>query len=305
MNDTEETIISILGTDLKRTDRRMKPSALIVDPTMQRELVPARLNKIIKEWTPVLADTITVSRRDSGQYVILDGQHRWKAAEVVADEDFEFDVRIFHHLTRQQEAALFLGLNDAKPVHPTDKWRMQVEAGDPDALRMHKLLVEEHGLNITAGVSSTSPQGFAAIGTANRIAAWPNGIDTLDETLSLIANLYPDTKGRANPYKSPIVEGIALLIHRYGRNLNRAHLAERIGLQGSNWALVLMNNANTQQGTNNGGSKAHNVAIVLTAWYNQNRPRNTPALPAWQVRRRIDSLARDREADEKFMSEID
>ena len=70
MNDTYVTPINV--TDI------------FADPTYQRPLDASRARKVADGWEPRLAGIIEVSDRGadaSPRYAVIDGQHRWAAAD--------------------------------------------------------------------------------------------------------------------------------------------------------------------------------------------------------------------------------
>src|SRR5699024_7881327 len=92
---------------------------------------------------------ITVSLREDGTKVVLDGQHSREFA--IREGDYgPYLVEAFEGLTEAEEAARFLSYNNAKPVTAVEKFGPRVASGDPLAVRIQGIL-DRIDLRVAAG----------------------------------------------------------------------------------------------------------------------------------------------------------
>ena len=86
-------------------------SEVILDPRIQRDLDTRRVEWIVRGFNSYLVNPIKVSERDGG-YHVFDGQHTLAALRILhGDEDFKVECRVYHGLTREDEARLFAQQN--------------------------------------------------------------------------------------------------------------------------------------------------------------------------------------------------
>ncbi|GFG87894.1 DUF6551 family protein [Mycolicibacter algericus] len=91
-------------------------SDVFVDTTYQRPCDPARARAMARDWNPRLAGIIEVSDRgptNLPRYAIIDGQHRWAAAQLL-DDPPTLVANVHTGLTVADEAKLFDQLNRAR-----------------------------------------------------------------------------------------------------------------------------------------------------------------------------------------------
>jgi len=133
---------------------------LNIDSRYQREAISeVKILKIAKNWDWKLFGAISVIGRVNGEgsskkisYWVYDGGHRtrasFKRAEISA-----LPCMVFKSNDIREEALAFYGKNlFRKSVHPIDRFRALVVAGDEIALKT-KELVERHGYEIKRGES--------------------------------------------------------------------------------------------------------------------------------------------------------
>jgi hypothetical protein len=141
---------------------------------------------------------IVVSLRKDGLCWIIDGQHRYRMAEMRNPDALLF-CEIHQGLTIEQEAALFKTLNNQKSVSPAAKFRAGVIEGCADCLTIMGIVSSE-GFNIClAPGKPTTINNLTNISAILRVYGMANGI--LRNTLRIIKELYsiaPDD-GRISP----------------------------------------------------------------------------------------------------------
>jgi len=249
------------------TNGEVRFSQVIIDPSVQRPINEAQVADIAKDFNPDALGTVTVSVRENGDWVLLDGQQRLNGAEL-AQYDGAVNCNFYKGLSRQQEAALFRRLNTRRPVSAPALFRVAVTEGEPQAVQIDQLL---NVLGIRVGGTG----GFNAISVARRVASWENGMVHLRWALDVCANVW-GVEGKH--LDGRIIEGLALLHHRDGAAIDveilRAKLAGRkAGIPG------ILGEARTVQGLR-GGRLVIAVVEVLIGTYNAHMRKN--ALPLWE-----------------------
>ena len=115
---------------------------LEVDPSVQRDISPARVKKIANSFAEHSLGILTVSRRESRgfadssnrtqvRYVVLDGQTRLAAVRLVAgtaDTSLPLLCQVYRNLSRPEEAEIFLSHNDRAAVRKIDRFRIALVA---------------------------------------------------------------------------------------------------------------------------------------------------------------------------------
>jgi len=206
------------GADFFRIRRSAKLawvplSQMQVSPLAQRDMRNAKVNEIAGDFDPDRLGTIVVSYRD-GKFYVVDGQHRVEAMRCIGWGDQQVEAWVHEGLTEQQEAKLFLHLNNQLTVNALDKFKIAVTAGDTEAAAIAEVL-EPLGLRITTG---KAPGTITSVGTVKRIHA-KYGPEVLGRALAITKCAFGD-----EGLTSVVIEGIALLVARYADVLddNRA-----------------------------------------------------------------------------------
>jgi hypothetical protein len=74
-----------------------------------------------------------------GQYVIIDGQHRWAALRLMGYEDQRVPCLVYCDLTNEAAAELSLALQERRNLHTLDKYRAELAAHDRRAIDIDKI----------------------------------------------------------------------------------------------------------------------------------------------------------------------
>lgn len=161
--------------------------------------------KLLEGFDPNKFGTPTVSQRNN-YYVYLDGQNRGALAVAAGFKEAKVQCVVFHDLTRDQEASIFLGLNDSRTVKPIYKFLARVAAKDPVAVAVYKS-VTEHGWRVKESGDEASLMAVAAV-------EWVYGLDptVLDQTLDVLTAAWgygSDTT------RSTLIKGVGNVIYRY------------------------------------------------------------------------------------------
>lgn len=201
---------------------------IFADTTYQRVLDAARARMMSAGWDRRLAGIVEVSDRGHlavPRYAIIDGQHRWAAAKFLRPAP-PLVANVHEGLDLADEAALFDKLNRQRKQPSTwDHWRARRAAGDQRVIAIealaqrHQLLVHEQ---------STKDGHITCVSTLEKIANSDGGLDLLDATLNLLHSAWGEQR---EAYESPLVLGMAMLIHTHGatRNLDAQRLVDALG----------------------------------------------------------------------------
>lgn len=231
---------------------------MTVTPTAQRELRPYRVAHLVSNFDPEQIGNPTVNHRD-GAYFILDGHHRVEACKAVGWGDQSLQCWTYEGLSESDEAETFLKLNDKLTVSTFDKFKVGVQAGrvaEGDVDRIVRL----HGLHIAHG---GSPGTLGCPGTLLKIYR-TCGPGVLSRALNVVLQGFGDTGLDAY-----VIEGVALMLARYGQEVDSAKAVERFG-SARGGVAGLLNRAQAIR-AKQGGQKAHCVAAAAVEFYNAGR----------------------------------
>jgi hypothetical protein len=225
-----------------------KVGDLWVDPNVQRTLRKARVTKIADEFQASALGVLTTSYRSPKRIHIIDGQHRYRAAEAAAYTGV-IQTMEYKGLTVPEEAAL-----------------------DPAAVHLAAIL-SEHGWEI----SSNSAEGrLTAVAALERVYAMdPNAAKA---TLHVLTKAYGR---RPAAVQGSLLVGLGRVFAKYGTGadgVNLDDLSDRLskvpgGPDG------LLGNARGQKLTRTGDLSTQ-VARIVVDLYNQRR--RTTALTRWE-----------------------
>src|SRR5712671_2608015 len=114
---------------------------LKVDTEYQRGLIGARVDRISENWSWIACGVLTIALRGtgSGNYYVVDGQHRVAAAE--RHGLTEVPCMVFESQDHQEEAQGFLDANtNRKAMSVIDRYRALLIVQDSIALEVKRLL---------------------------------------------------------------------------------------------------------------------------------------------------------------------
>lgn len=245
-----------------------KVGDLWVDPHVQRGLKKARVEGMAGNFTPNALGVLTTSWREATRIHIVDGQHRYRAAEAAGYTGVIL-TKEYRGLTVAEEAALFRLLNKTEKVSPIDQFLVACVEQRPEALALAKILAD-NGWTL-AGNASTGK--LSAIRSLERVYA----IDptAAAATMNALTAAYGHA---ANAVQGSMMEGLGRMLARYGRDVDLADLVKRLaGFPGGPDGLL--GYARGQKMARSGNLSAQ-VAWVIVNLYNQRR--RTTALPEWR-----------------------
>lgn len=238
-----------------------------INPLAQRELNQARVDKLVSEMDLEQLGTPTCNQRDAWFYVI-DGQHRIEALKKwLGDWDGQtYQCWTYDGLSEQDEAEVFLKLNDTLTVSAFEKFMKGVNAGRTEEADIDRI-VRAQDLRVSRDHKNGAIQ---AVGTLRKVYRLGPGV--LARSLGIIRDAFGDAG-----LEAPVIDGLGLLCQRYNGELDTARVVERLnkvngGVHG------LMNSAETLR-MRTGNPRAHCVAAAAVEVYN--RGRGGKKLPSW------------------------
>ena len=232
-----------------------------------------RVAEMVADWDLGKVGTVSVSERGDGSQFVMDGAHRVHAAREVGLT--ELPAMIHAGLTREQEAALFGGLNTFGRPSAVSRFLARVAAGEDEATEI-KSIIESHGWRIA---QAQKPGVFAAIEAAERAYRSGAGVlpagrhpDTLDWVLSILTAAWDHDADSVN---LNIVQGLAQMYGRFGSDIDAKKLTSALA---QTRPKILIGKARGSKDARGGTVPAH-LAAVLVGLHNHGK--RTRLLPEW------------------------
>jgi hypothetical protein len=251
-------------TGVVRTIEAVPVGLLSFDPTVNRAPIAAKVRKIRENFQPMLVGVPVVSKRTDGDYVVLDGQHRVLAivTNPALGEEYELPCECLAGLTREQEAAIFLGLNrDRTPTKPYDQFRVGVVAGNPSYVAIQRVLSD---LGLKAGASA----GTNRVGCVRALESIldKHGEEILHTALAVLVDAF----GRdAETFDADLCHAVAIILAT-NPGVDAGRLAARMSKDGK----VVLSPAQWKRraalatGATGGNSRWPAIAKLLVNAYN-------------------------------------
>lgn len=239
-----------------------------VSPVAQRDLNPARVDKILANLDLEQIGTPTVSSRD-GVFYIIDGQHRTEALRVYFEDDPSIKVQCwaYYNLTQEQEAEKFLKLNDTLTVNAFSKFRVGVAAGRGVEVDIDRI-VRANGSVVSR---DEIPGAIGAVAALRKIYLTAGG-STLGRTIRVIRDAYGDPG-----FDAYALQGVALVLDRYGDEVDDLTIVTRLDKARGGIKGLLQRGEHYRLTT--GNYKTHCVAAAVVDTYNSGRGGKN--LPSW------------------------
>lgn len=192
-------------SSLRKIDVRIVQKA-----AYQRNLDPAKLRRMVRNWNPNDVGHITLSRRANGHYFVIDGQHRIEAIlrmEGVVSPIT--DAIVWEGLTAQDEAEMFYRTQDPKArkaLTPEDIHNAKLYAGEGSASAIQRI-VQKAGFRIGPTYDGEQAGRIVAVGKLSDVYD-QYGETVLQDTLDLIALTWGNAKGP----EANLIAGTALFL---------------------------------------------------------------------------------------------
>lgn len=203
----------------------MVVSLLRIHPSAQRDAISAkRVQKLMEDFDLNAVGTLHAAHYHiNGElaYWVIDGAHRLTAMRLLGFGEWEVDVMIHENCVTDAAASrLFRELNDRLLVNSWDKFRNDLQAGEPSAVDI-VARAQKHGL--TVGKWSNDHQ-LACVTALTSIWNIDEG-QTLDRTLSISTSAwgYAQEAGEGK-----ILEGLAKGIASGNGDINDTSLTRKL-----------------------------------------------------------------------------
>lgn len=267
-------------SEVKFTEEDLAVSELTVDPKVQRTALNyGKVEPIMKNFNPNAVGRITVSVRDNGEKIILDGWHRNEAIRILTDNKGTIPARVFRGLSFEQEADMFLDLNTTNRPKAHDAWRVRVNKGEPLATSVTTIL-GAFGWTVDSQAGNGK---FNAVAAVERIETLSRKIDAepglVHATILVITRAWGDNR---HGVVGPIFEGIARFIAEYGKDSAFDLQSLIVKLRDYKGGPKLLNQKAQQMTSLRKMRAPMAVADLLTEMYNEG-PRKKK-LPPWRHR---------------------
>lgn len=197
---------------------------LRIDAKVQRQLIPARVKVLAAKLDLDALGIFTVSEREKGDQVVLDGQHRLAALLSHDMGEWEVLCHIYRGLSEAQEAAMFRRLNDTRKITPYDDFSKGLVEGDQECVAINAI-ASAHGLDVR---HSGRDGAITCITKLRQLYISHNGVPNgaiLDDTLAVAIEAWGH---RYSAVEKNVLGGIALVLRTYGEELQRSTLIEKL-----------------------------------------------------------------------------
>lgn len=247
---------------------------LMVDPTYQRPMVASMVKVIADAWDWKAVRTLAVSLRKgengANYYAVIDGQQRLTAArECNVDR---LPCQVYIDLTPEQEAALFLKLNNSRKPTANDMFRAKLANGDAEA-KMLVRAIEDSGFELdltnAKGGAGSKTYGSVAVNSITSVlhAYRSGGIMHLRSVLNILHGWH----GQHLAVSADMITGISevLLRHRGKVEMSRLTkvLADETPTQIVGMAIQLI--AGERAASFSGSKRSDAICRVIVNKYNK------------------------------------
>jgi hypothetical protein len=199
----------------------VKVNELMIDYSYQRQQNKAKVAKIARNFNYDALGVIIVSIRESGDMFVLDGGHRIAAMHLLGKSDENINALVYFDLTQEQEASLFVSLNEdrTKPKR-SDIFEAKSLGGDKQANDIKNIL---NSLNLEIGSNPTTGT-VRAVSGVNEI--YENaGAEVLYKTMYVISSAF----GRqSSVFNKQFMTAISLVYHHFGHLIDDDRMIEKL-----------------------------------------------------------------------------
>lgn len=210
--------------------RALKPHDLAVDEDTQRKYDPAHAKRIADNFDVTLVGLLQVSKRDDGQYYVVDGQHRRAAAIIAGHGHRPLACQVVEGLTLAEEARRFVGVNSTtKKPSALDLFRLRVKSGEDTAVAINTI-VERHGLHAGTGAGQGQIQAVVALEKVYK----EHGAVILSDTLDVLTGAWDRER---DAFDATMIRGLGSVLARYP-DLDQERLVKVLAKSGDPGRLI-------------------------------------------------------------------
>ena len=240
-----------------------------INPLAQRELNPARVDRLASEMELEQLAPPTVNARDD-LFFCLDGQHRIEGFKKWCGdgqwEDQQMQCWAYEGLSEEEEAEIFLRLNDTLTVTAFEKFRVGVHAGRPEETDIDRI-VRAQGLKVSRERGDGAVRAVGALRKVYRM-----GPTELARSLRIIRDAHGDPG-----LEAPVIEGIGMLCQRFNGALDEPAVVHKLSTVHGGVNGLLGRAQQLRQQTGNPVAQCVAAAAVEI----NNRGRGGKKLPSW------------------------
>ncbi|WP_319533396.1 DUF6551 family protein [uncultured Cohaesibacter sp.] len=180
---------------------------IMTDNNYQRDLVSARVKKILKSFSWRYFQPVTLAPKSDGTYAVLDGQHRVEAAKLHPTVS-EVPASIIEASCVRDEADTFVKVNtERSSVSTIDRFWAGLVASDDDALSVQRVVTAAN-CQIAPATGVLKPRMTNAVGAVSR-AIRNYGDKAVIDTMKTICAAWPED-GKA--LKGTIITGLSRVL---------------------------------------------------------------------------------------------
>lgn len=239
-----------------------------VDRNYQREIKPALVKRILSKFEWRKFGAVVLSRQEDGRFMVVEGQHRCKAAALHPDVKTVPAV-IVPHGSSAEEADSFLAINrDRMAVTSVEQYWAALTAGDPQTVAMSKVLQ-------SAGCDVVEAQGIQKPNRTNAISAVARSMQRYGDASTRRALLVLRSAWPTDPraLRGTIITALARLI-RNNKEVRDENLAAALRGQ----SVTTLTASAEQFKRLSGGSADVALAKTIVELHNKGRRTNAIAL---------------------------
>jgi hypothetical protein len=196
---------------LKTENRKIGVEELNISDAYQRVIVPARVNRIVKNLDQDAFGSLTVGQRKDGSYWVVDGMQRLTAARRIGIATVPCDV--FQSQGQEHEARVFrLKNRERTNVSASALFKAQLTEGDPQSIEIADI-VKEAGLKLRLDQNNSGGHGWPYIKAVKALERSYGrvGRDGLSKSLELLMAAWP---GEDGAIQGDMIEGMCWFIKK-------------------------------------------------------------------------------------------
>lgn len=203
---------------------KVRADSLAVHRSAQRELVPAKLKKLMQDLdldAVGVLHAVECQVKGETKLMVIDGQHRLMALLEHGLGEWLVEVKVHLDATDDARAsALFLKLNDRSPVSPYDKWLNEIKGKVGDAINANAIVMK-HGLIVSRSVGDGR---LTCVATLKKLYRMDDG-KALNKTLDVVMSAWGS---KASALEGRLVEGMGLVFSKYDGQIDEPAMVKKL-----------------------------------------------------------------------------
>lgn len=250
---------------------KVAPANVGVDIRVQRPRDDRRIKALAAEFNPLALGVPTVSVRQDGTMIWLDGQTRGGALILLGLGSQPIDATSYKGLRLNEEAEIFRILNNTKKLSPVDLYRIAIIEKDPIAVDSNA------ALNIAGWTAEASTmKSWRAVNTLYN--AWEKDAPAVKMALMVIAKAWGPSRQSGDVR---IFSGVFAFCSRYLQQLDAADLSTRLAKE-KGGAVAFISRVRTL-------AELRTISVpdagadILTGIYNKGRKGGLNTVPQWDT----------------------